>query len=253
MPKTMINGHSIFYREQGAGKLLMILPGNTASSACHQQELSYFSQHFRVVAIDPWGTGRSERRKDWTTDWWAQLGCDAISLAAHLGDEKVILMGTSGGAAAALIAASEFPAIVEAVIADSVCPYAQPDRLCREVENRQQKETGSASFWKLSHGEDWEAVVEEDNNLLLKFANSGGVFIDEQLKNIQCPTLLTAGLDDPLLYEVSRQITQTAAQIPNCQVFLVNKGGHPLMWSRPDEFRRAVDAFFLGLGLMPKI
>ena len=42
MPNFIHNSQRLFYREQGEGPLLLILPGNTASSACHPEEVAYF-------------------------------------------------------------------------------------------------------------------------------------------------------------------------------------------------------------------
>jgi pimeloyl-ACP methyl ester carboxylesterase len=38
-----------------------------------------------------------------------------------------------------------------------------------------------------------------------------------------------------------------ATQIPESQLVLVNGGDHPLMWSRPQRFRRAADSFLAGV------
>ena len=61
MPHFAHHGHRLFYREQGEGTLLMILPGNTASSACYEGELNYFSRRYRAVSLDFAGTGASDR------------------------------------------------------------------------------------------------------------------------------------------------------------------------------------------------
>jgi len=38
MPTFTWNDHQIFYRKQGKGSLLLILPGSRASSICHQEK-----------------------------------------------------------------------------------------------------------------------------------------------------------------------------------------------------------------------
>ncbi len=60
------NGKHIHYRENGAGELLLILPGNTASSICHQGELDHFGKAYHAVAIDFLGTGKSDRESEWS-------------------------------------------------------------------------------------------------------------------------------------------------------------------------------------------
>lgn len=55
--------------------------------------------------------------------------------------------------------------------------------------------------------------------------------------------LFTASLCDETLPDVERQVCAMAKQIPNCRIFFVNQGGHPLMWSQPEDFRHAADCF----------
>ena len=58
MPHFEWKGQRLFYRERGEGELLLVLPGNTASSACHDGELRRFGS--RSVRIDE-GRHRRER------------------------------------------------------------------------------------------------------------------------------------------------------------------------------------------------
>jgi len=55
--------------------------------------------------------------------------------------------------------------------------------------------------------------------------------------------LFTASLRDEALPDVERQVYAMAKQIPNCRIFFANHGGHPLMWSQPEDFRRVADCF----------
>ena len=98
MPHFAHHGHRLFYREQGEGTLLMILPGNTASSACYEGELNYFSRRYRAVALDFAGTGASDRLETLGDDWWERSAYDVCGLIQHLGEKQAILLGSSGGA-----------------------------------------------------------------------------------------------------------------------------------------------------------
>ena len=46
---------------EGTGSLLLISPGNTASSACHPAELAYFGRQYQAVSLDLPGAGQSDR------------------------------------------------------------------------------------------------------------------------------------------------------------------------------------------------
>ena len=97
MPHFNWKDHQIFYQEQGEGPLLLILPGNTASSICHQGELDYFCDRFHTASLDFLGTGKSDRVATWAQDWWADGASQAKTLVEHLGYQECIVMGTSGG------------------------------------------------------------------------------------------------------------------------------------------------------------
>ena len=89
MPYFSSDGHRLFYREKGTGELLLILPGNTASSACLGDEISYFSDRYHVVSTDFLGTGKSDRLPVWPLDWWEQGARDAAALVTILATRSV--------------------------------------------------------------------------------------------------------------------------------------------------------------------
>ena len=247
MPYFTYGGHRLFYRERGQGPLLVILHGNTASSAGHLGELAYFGHRYHTVAPDLIGCGRSPRVDVWPDDWWLQNARAVVALMDHLSVSQGIVMGTSGGGVTALLAAQHAPDRVRAVIADSCVMYQPPDVLRAEVANRWRREAGAVAFWQAMHGEDWEQVVKADSDLLLRMAERGGHFFERSLSEVRCPVLLTGSLRDSLLFNGAAQMVEMAAQIPKSQLVLVNGGDHPLMWSCPLAFRRVVDAFLAAL------
>lgn len=56
MPFFKNDNLSLFYNETGSGSLLLILPGKTASSACHNGELDHFGKRYHAVSLDFRGT-----------------------------------------------------------------------------------------------------------------------------------------------------------------------------------------------------
>jgi valacyclovir hydrolase len=244
MPYFTNNHHQLFYREFGSGPLLLVLPGNTASSALHTGELEHFGARYHAVALDFWGTGQSDRlASPWPADWWEQGAHDAAALVEHLGYQQAFVMGTSGGAIVALLMAILHPEQVQAVIADSTVEQFPAGTLSHEVEKRSQRTTDQVGFWQTAHGKDWQPVIEADSKLLLRFEKSGGDCFHGRLNEIRCPVLLSASLEDESLPEVEAQIHAMARQIKTRRLYLAEQGGHPFMWSQRDEFRREADAF----------
>ncbi len=244
MPYFVYKSRQLFYREQGEGPLLLILPGNTASSACHDGELEYFARHYHTVALDFCGTGQSDRLAEWPENWWEIGATDAAALIAHLGETQALVMGTSGGAVVALLMAILFPDKVRAVVADS-CIEHYPAALFRmAVAERRKRSKNEIAFWRLAHGDDWEQVIDADSALLLKLSQRGTVdWAQGRLKDIRCPVLLTASLRDRSLPDVGLKLCHISEQILNSRVFLVNAGDHPLMWSCRADFLHVSEYF----------
>lgn len=245
MPFFNANGHRLFFREAGSGPLLLILPGNTASSVLHQSELDYFGRQYHAVSLDFWGTGQSERLAEWPPDWWAQGARDAALLLDHLGRQQAIWMGTSGGAVVALLAAIDHPQRVRAVVADSTGERIPAETLSAILADRGRHTGGQVSFWKTAHGEDWQSVVDADTRLFQAMRERGVDWFAGRLGEIRCPVLFTASLSDSLLPDLGAQVAGMAAQVPGASAFLHNGGDHPLMWSAPEPFRAAADSFLL--------
>ncbi|MBL8055667.1 MAG: alpha/beta hydrolase [Anaerolineales bacterium] len=239
------------FREHGGGPLLLILPGNTASSAHHLADLEHFGRHYRAVAPDFHGTGRSGRRAPWPLTWWEDNAHATAALLAQLSwpdaAAGAVVIGTSGGALTALLLAALHPERVRAVIADSTVARFPPGWLEAAVADRRRRTPEQTAFWQAGHGADWEQVVDADSDLLLRLSAAGGDVLQGRPRLIRCPVLLTASLADPLLPDPGPQALALAQQIPDSRAWLTREGGHPLMWSRAPEWRRAVAGFLEGV------
>lgn len=243
MPFFHANGHRLFYREQGEGPLILLLPGNTASSAHMQRDMEYFSQRYQAVALDFLGTGQSQRVAVWPEDWWQKGARDALTLVEHLGAKQAVFIGTSGGAVAALWAAIFEPGRVRAVVSDNTGEFVPAVTMRPLLAERGQHTPGQVRFWSDGHGADWQQVVAEDTRICALFGESGGDWFKGRLKEIACPVLFTASLADSLLPNIGPEVVSMASQVSGSQAFLANSGDHPLMWSAPAAFRPAVDNF----------
>ena len=244
MPKFDYHGKRIFYRRKGQGPLLVILPGNTASSACHQEDLAFFAGQFTAVSMDYLGTGQSDRLENFGANWFRDCADQAAALIRHLSLGPAILLGTSGGAVVTLHTAAKHPSLIQGVIADSFTPEFTEAMLQHNViEERSVRSEGQIAFWHFAHGEDWEQVVAADTQMLKKITAGGGNWLGDSLSITECPIFFTASLEDEMLHQPATYILQMLAQARDGRAFLCQHGGHPLIWSNPEEFRRAVSGF----------
>jgi len=243
MPFLRRGGHELFYREAGQGPLLVVLPGNTSSSACHRGELDHFSRWYHVVSLDFRGTGQSGRVQTWPDDWWERCADDVAALRSHLGETEVTVMGTSGGGVIALKVALRHPGSVRAVVADSCLSRMPPHWVEELLEARRAATPEQMAFWSFAHGDDWRGPVEADSDLLRRFGEAGSDWFGETLDEIECPVLLTASVRDAALPRVGSEISWMVSRIPRAEAHLFSSGDHPLMWTRPEAFRRVARSF----------
>jgi len=102
---------------------------------------------------------------------------------------------------------------------------------------------GQVAFWRAAHGDDWAQVVDADTAMIAAYGETGLDYFGGRLGQIACPVLLSASLTDSLLPDIAPQLCAMAQQIARSRLLLVNAGDHPLMWSRPADFRATADAF----------
>lgn len=112
MPYFFYQGKRCFYTCSGVGPPLLFLHGNTASSQMFQFLLPFYTPCFHCILLDFLGSGRSQRMPELPPQLWIDQGRQAAALIRHLGLGPVFLVGTSGGAWAALNAGLEHPDLV---------------------------------------------------------------------------------------------------------------------------------------------
>ncbi|SNS13537.1 Pimeloyl-ACP methyl ester carboxylesterase [Anaerovirgula multivorans] len=248
MPYFEYNDLNIYYEDEGKGRALILLPGNTASSAVHRRDIEYFSKKFRVICPDYIGYGKSDRVRVLPSDFWWVNAVMVIELLKHLKEERYLLVGTSGGGVIGLNIAIQEPDRVLGIVVDSFAgEILDMDEIHHIVMSRKTKTKEQCTFWCYAHGEDWEKVVNQDSNMLIAAAELQKNLNKGRLSEVKSPVLFTASLGDELIPSVEEKITSMVTKIPNWKIVLYSSGNHPLIWSRTAEFREEVEEFIKGL------
>ncbi len=243
-------GKKLHYAFSGFGKCpLLLLHGNTASSRMFQSVLPLYEKHFRVLAMDFLGHGKSERLEEFPPDLWHSQAMQAAQLLDFLGLRRVNVIGTSGGALVALNLALERPELVRKVIADSFEGEKALDAVASaiEAERAQAKSDASAvNFWRDCHGDDWESVVDNDTRAIVRHHAVIKNFFHRELSSLDMPVMLTASLEDEFAEIVSFPETYTAMleKIPTGRTHLFPTGGHPALLSNAEAFAGLAEEFF---------
>ena len=238
---------SVFYEEYGQGKPLIFLHGNTASSKMSELIMPLYEEHFRCILIDFLGNGQSDRVETFSPDMWYDEALQTIALAEHLQCGKVSLIGTSGGAWAAVNAALERPDLFHAIIADSFDGRTLNENFSANLlsERKAAKENiQSREFYEYCQGADWEKVVDLDTEALLKCAEEKRPLFHKPLEELKTPILFMGSREDESCRNnMEEEYKEMASKCSQSSVFLFPSGGHPSLFSNAEQSATLIKKF----------
>lgn len=240
-------GKQIYYQELGSGVPCLFLHGNTASSRMFEPLLPLYLPHMKVILLDFLGNGRSDRTDVFPDNLWQDQGRQAAALCRCLGFPRVHLVGTSGGAYAAVNAALEFPELFGRVVADSFDGSTLSPGFSRSIlaERRAAKaDPASRAFYQWCQGEDWETVVDRDTEALTQYERCRIPPFSRPLTEIRRPLLVSVSLKDNMLSGNcvrESELWRETAPLITCRIFA--SGAHPLIYSRAEEMAELIREF----------
>lgn len=119
------------YTEKGKGFPLVLLHGNGESGEYFSSQTDYFSNKYRVIAVDTRGHGKSPRGSSPFT--LGQFARDLLDFLDGMNIEKTNLLGFSDGGNIALIFALSHPERVEKLILNGANLYPSGMKLPIQV------------------------------------------------------------------------------------------------------------------------
>lgn len=241
--------HKVFYNEMGAGIPLLMLHGNTASSVMFHEIATKYSKDYKVILLDFLGCGKSERVQCLAEDLWYDEAMQAICLLEKKGYKKVNIIGTSGGALAALNIALERPDLTLKVIADSFEGERANSAITESIRigrDASKQNAGAKMFYEMMNGADWEAVVDADTQAIISHANHIGGFFHRPLTELKADLLLTGSREDPFFPVgfCEKTYAEILRNIGHGRQYIFEHGDHPAMLSNQEEFVAVSKAFF---------
>ncbi|MCR2033560.1 alpha/beta fold hydrolase [Anaerofustis stercorihominis] len=238
---------NVYYREIGEGKPVMFLHGNAVSSKMFKPILSLYKNNFKVILIDFLGSGKSDRVETFDTDLWIDQGKQVIKLIKYLGYDKVNLIGTSGGAWAAINAALYCPELINKVVADSFDGRKLGDTFKEDlIEERisTKKSIFTKYFYKWCHGKDWENPVDKDTEVLIKMAEEDVPLFYRPIKELSVPLLLTGSMKDEMIKkDFITEYEEMIFEIGAGDIHIFEKGKHPAIISNAKEASKIIIDF----------
>lgn len=135
-----INGNEIYYAVIGEGRPILMMHGGPGLDHTYLRPwLDPLAEHFQVIYYDHSGNGRSPRPDGYDEVTHASWIADADALRAHLGHERIILLGQSYGGFLAQEYALQYGNRLDGLIL--VCTAPALDYMDVVVTNAQQRGT----------------------------------------------------------------------------------------------------------------
>lgn len=221
------NGINIYVETYGQGEPLLLLHGNSSNIYSFRLQIPELSKHYRVIAVDSRGQGRStEDGKTYTYDLFAE-DMNALLDTLHL--DSVNVLGWSDGGNTGLIMAMNYPRKVKKLAAMGANVFIDGtvvDKWVFDTLRAQQRDLEGDSTWP---GRNRSRLI----TLLLTEPRHHF----EELSAIHCPVLVMAGDHDVIRGPHTRQI---ARHIAGSTLVIFKKGTHEEPWEHPDRFNKTV-------------
>ena len=249
MSYIQYQGHKIYYEEYGNGEPLILLHGNTASSLLFSQVIPLFAQKYHVITLDFLGCGKSDRLQEWPIDLWYEWSRQVIALCKELQLTNVKLIGSSGGALAAMNAVLEESELFDCIVADSFEGlYADPavtDQI-RMGRNIAKQNSAFRETLMAMHGKDWEDVFDKDTETVVLHAEKVGAFVHRPIEELKVRMLLTGSAEDEMFpRDHYKMLFEDIIDRVSCaESYIFPNGGHPAMLSNLNEFVTICEKFF---------
>lgn len=220
---------SLYYQEQGEGEPLFLLHGNGEDGTYFVNQMTYFCDRYRVIAVDTRGHGKSPRGMAPFT--MEQFAADLHKLMDKLEIQKAIILGFSDGANIAMKFALKYPDRMKALILNGgnldTKGVKRSIQIPIEIGYRFAKLFAGKSEEAKSHMEILGLMVNEPN------------IQPEELRAIQAPTLVIVGTKDMIKQEHTEIIAQS---IPNAKLSVI-PGDHFIANKNPEAFNKVVEDF----------
>lgn len=229
-----VGGVRLFYQIRGAGSWLLLLHGGLSSSAEFDAIIPELARHYRVLAIDRRGHGRSG---DSTAPFaYATMATDVKAVVDALGVQSAVVLGFSDGGVVALHLASAHPAFVTRLVA--IGAHASLDGLTPEVQGVMKDEMTAEALAKTAPAveREYRARSPHPDAFTTFLAKSRAMWLHDphvafaDLARIQAPTLVLAGEHDSVRLD---HVMDIRRQLKNGRLCVLPGATHTVLFEQP--------------------
>ena len=219
----------LYYREEGSGESFILLHGNGEDGSYFKNQIDYFRNTYRVIALDTRGHGKSPRGgAPFTIE---QFSLDLYDFMTGHAIEKAVILGFSDGANIAMKFAMKHPDMVKALILNG-----------GNLDTRGVKPATQIPIvigYKIARGFAGKSEEAKRNAEILGLMVNDPNINPRELSRITMPTLVICGTRDMIKESHTKMI---AENLPDARLTIIN-GDHFIANKRPAEFNRAVEDF----------
>jgi pimeloyl-ACP methyl ester carboxylesterase len=234
---TASDGSEINFEQYGGSDAnkptLLLLPGLLgAISSQWRAFLKPLSESYRLLLVDLRGHGRSQNNAS-TLDINQMLE-DLIGLLDHLSIDRLHVTGYSLGGYLGLLLAINQPRRVATVLMHATKFYWTPDSAAKMQQQldpdvmAQKVPTYADQLVQEHGGRQWRVLVRQAAELTANLVKSG--ITEQQLKNAQCPVLVSVGdRDELVLLPEAFRLSRT---LPHGELLVLPNTRHPFQTVR---------------------
>jgi pimeloyl-ACP methyl ester carboxylesterase len=224
-----VRGFNMYYETYGQGEPLLIIHGNGGSIKDFENQIPFFSQHYRVIVADNRSHGKSIDTKDSLS--YEMMADDFAALLDHLKIDSANVIGWSDGGINGLLLASRHPKKVKklAVTGANLTPDAGVSVDPWVVEY---------VYQSIDSLRKTPASLEKNRQLkLARLLVQEPHITHATLGKIACPTLVIGGDHDVILPHHTLEIAEA---IPQSYLWILPNSGHSTPIFYKDLFNSTV-------------
>lgn len=220
---------SLYYQEKGNKEPFILLHGNGEDSSYFKHQIDYFSDRYRVIALDTRGHGKSPRgTKPFTIE---QFSHDLYDFMISHKISNAVILGFSDGANIAMKFAMKYPDKVKALILNG--GNLNPKGVKRTTQIPIELGYRIARGFALK-----SSGAKKSAEMLGLMVNEPNIERTE-LSRITAPTLVICGRNDMIKESHTKEI---AENIPGAKLSIM-KGSHFIANKRYLAFNKEVESF----------
>ncbi|MFW9851725.1 MAG: alpha/beta fold hydrolase [Candidatus Thorarchaeota archaeon] len=252
---TEVNGINMHYIEKGEGCPLILLHGGIGTAEFNwSKQIEFFSNYFRVIAVDSRGHGRTNNPTEEFS--YKLMADDMAAFIQKMKLEKPLIMGWSDGGQIALEIGIRHPDLTKALIVGGVLSEIT-DHYSLTMKSWGINGPGEVNIEKMMevipqftqklpelhssiYGDEyWKKLLQDISHMWLDPSSFPGKLI----KQINNPILIIAGDRDEA--NSTDEYVKMYKQIPNAELAIIPNAAHDVYETKTELFNNIVLEFLM--------